>query len=49
MDRYFSGKANHRQPLQYQGEIKARKYISEKHSTAFAQVSVLLHFEQQDR
>ena len=44
MDRYLSGTANHRQPLQYQGKIKARKHFSEKHSTAFAQVSVLKYY-----
>ena len=43
MDRDLSGKADHRQPVQCQGEIKARKHLSEK-----AQMSVLLRFEQQD-
>ena len=42
MDRYLSGKAP---PSQYQGEINARKHLSEK---AFVQVSVLLRFDQQD-
>ena len=30
MDRDLSGKAIHRQSVQYQGEIKARKHLSEK-------------------
>ena len=48
VDRYLSDKANHRQPSQYQGEIKARNISLKKHSTAFAQMSVLLSFEQHD-
>ena len=27
---YLSGKTNHCQPLQYQGETEARKHIAEK-------------------
>ena len=48
MDKYLSGKASHRQPFHYQGEIKAKQMSLKKHSTAFAQVSVLLCFEQPD-
>ena len=44
MDRYLSGKVNHRQPLQYQEEIKARKRISEKtfHSLCTSEGTTLL-------
>ena len=43
MDRYLSGNASHRQPSQYIEEKLRQENISlKKHSTAFAQVNVLL-------
>ena len=49
MDRDLCGKASHRQPVQYQREIKARKHLCRKSiQQPLAQLNVLLCFEQQD-
>ena len=45
----LSGKARHRQPVYSISRRNLSKSdLSKKHSTAFAQVSVPLQFEQQD-
>ena len=49
MDRYLSGNASHRQASKYlKKKLKQENIFQKKHSTAFAQVSVLIRFEQQD-